>query len=52
MSTLNQAMPFTQHNPYLEDATNMPNTSAYYQSQTTFGAPQPVGLVPPPLAMI
>lgn len=43
MSTLNSAIPFThtQHNPYLEDSTTLAgNTSGYYQTSATFGAPQ------------
>lgn len=40
MSTLNSAITTTQFNPYLEEATVPGNSTAYYQSQTAFNAPQ------------
>lgn len=43
LSGMNQALPATPFNPYLENATTMANTGAYFQAQTSFSAPtQPV----------
>jgi PAB-dependent poly(A)-specific ribonuclease subunit 3 len=49
MGTVNQALPTTQYNPYLEDTSNLPNNgSAYYQPQSTYTAPaQPVRVLIP-----
>ncbi|RKF60754.1 PAN2-PAN3 deadenylation complex subunit PAN3 [Erysiphe neolycopersici] len=39
LSGMNQALPATPFNPYLENATTMANTGAYFQAQTSFSAP-------------